>query len=148
MPTPRSSTSPVSGSDDPSLRRLGEIVRDTIAQIFGGNPFLPRHQVRPPLIAPQADGSPAKLEWGVLNRVVVTATGVQRSQLPQIRPEWVGAPLLIAFSVPTGTGARPALVAGGVNLLRAVPRVNNSATGIIATGFRTAMTDGLDWAVY
>lgn len=146
--TPFSSTSPVSGSDDSDLRRLGEIVRNAIASIFSTNPFLPRNSVLPPVVLPAQFGAPGKLEWGTLNRVICISTGMQRAQLPQIRAEWVGAPLLVAISQPTGFTVKPSLIPGGFNLLGTQPRVNGSATGTVATGLRTAITDGVDWAVY
>ncbi len=104
--------------------------------------------MRPPIVIPQPYGLHGKLEWGILNRVVAISTGIQRAQLPQIRAEWVGSPLLVAISQPTGYASKPSIITGGLNLLGAQPRVNGSNTGIVATGFRTAITDGIDWVVY
>lgn len=142
----RGGPSPVSTSPEPSLRRLGELVRSTVQQLFDSHVFQARLGIGHIAYGPRPDGAPLKLEWGKLNRVALVSTGTQVVQLPAIRPEWVGQPLIISKLTYTGIMR---LIPGGSLVSNLAPLVNRSPTGmLVATGVKTAITDGTDWTVY
>lgn len=125
-------SSPVSGSDDSTLRRLGEQVR----QALQNDDFLSR--VKPGNIIRGASGTIAPLAWSELNRVQFSGDGVLR--LPPIEPRWIGKPLYASRLTPTGV----AVVTGTGS---PVPPVDGSPTGIqfSGVGLRIFMTDGASW---
>jgi hypothetical protein len=127
---------------------MGELVRDALRVIVSSGSFLVTPLVTKPLLSPSAGSEQrVKLEWGKLNRVRLSFSGVQFVQLPQIEANWVSHPLLID-QTQSATGASMDLVGAGVNVRNESPLVNGFATGVRATGFRTAITDGSDWTVY
>jgi hypothetical protein len=128
----RDESSPVSGSGDSSIRRLGEQVRS----LLQGDEFLSRLNLDK--IIRVATGGIAALAWGSMNRVELAGNAILR--LPPIEPAWIGKPLYMGRQVPTGT----ATVRGSGS---PVPRVNGSPTGIAVTGvgLHVFVTDGADW---
>lgn len=124
--------SPVSGSDDQSLRRLGEQVRRALQD----DDFLSR--MKPGKIISCATGSLHSLSWSTMNRVLMTGNGTL--QLPPIEPAWIGKPLYV--SKQTGTGIATVIGAGQPRA-----RVDSSATGVqlSTAGLRAFMTDGSAW---
>lgn len=142
----RNDPSPVSLSADSSIRRLGEMVQSTIRRLMAANVFSPRATIDPMLVNASPTGPALNLRWGSLNRVVLGYTGLSAVQLPAIRPEWIGQELLISqLRVATGAGMR--IFPGGKNVQGGTPLVNGFS-GINASGFRRAITDGVNWEVY
>lgn len=130
MTSARNEASPVAGSEDSPLRRLGEQVRAIIAS----DEFLSRLKVGP--IVRAATGAAASLAWGQQNRV--DGSGVL--QLPPMEPKWIGKPLVM--SKMTGTGIATVKASGNP-----APLIDGSPSGIqvTAAGARTFYTDGSNW---
>lgn len=132
MTSARNVASPVSGSDDGTLRRLGEQVRS----IFASDEFLSRLKVGPVIHA--ASGTTSALAWGEENRAQLT--GNAKFRLPPMDAKWIGKPL--AFVKQSATGIATLLPSGSSSAM-----VDGSPTGVAvqAAGLYNLITDGQNW---
>lgn len=127
----RNEASPVSLSEDSSIRRLGEQVR----AFLRSSEFLRR--LLPGDVKRATTGVAVQLAWEEINRVELT--GNSPVKLPAVRPEMIGRPLYMAKR--TGTGI--ASVMGSAD----APLVDGSASGVArqAVGMSAFVTDGEQW---
>lgn len=128
----RNEASPVSGSPDSDLRRLGEQLREFLRS----DQFLAKLNVGPIIRA--ATGQIGALAWGTENRVQLSGDAILR--LPPMDAAWIGKPLYMAKQ--TGTGIATVVASGGNS-----PTVNGSVTGVQfqSPGLHAFVTDGQGW---
>lgn len=121
-------------SSDPESQRLLASVNEFATALLNSGVVLSR---LPAGDIARASSGPVNIQWNSQNRVDVgIATGI--ALLPGIRPEFIGRPLYLTKSSPSGTLiVRP--TGNGVRL--------NSFSGITrqAAGLSVFLTDGEDW---
>lgn len=131
-----------SDSRDTSEQRLRSGLSEIVRKFLDSNAFLMR-LLPGSLLRAVTTGIPVALSWGSLNRVVGD-TDIAL-QLPAIEPRWVGVPLRLSKTYPTGVAY---LRTAGKALDRTSdPLINGSATGIQvqSAGLHTLVTDGANW---